>query len=341
MQLQRQEPADVYGLAISLDNLGQKERAAAMMEQIAPADRLGYGPAHLWIAKYRAKSGIPLQSLDTHLRFAFVAHPNDREINALLGQLYLDLNRPAESERYLIVAAESSQEFRLFLARAYAVQGKRGLMEIEIQRIIERAKANVMSEPEVPLHRLIWADALMLRRDFSSAEAVLADGLLRPHADKYKRPLALLYVGWYMNLVRNEKNATVGDHLAVLAGSRSILTAPEVIMALYTVMRPTDGIRKDPPDALEGVSHRQAVSSIHFVLGFDAMERGDSKAAITHFEICLPDGAAWPSPPTTWHGSRPPPTGPDLPHVPWQPLRAGRTLPNEPRFRDPVATSSR
>src|SRR5262249_45697734 len=69
-----ERPAILFGLAQAAEALGQSDRASLIMEELAPLDRLGYGPAHLWRAVQLLRGGKPSprerQAAESHLLHA-------------------------------------------------------------------------------------------------------------------------------------------------------------------------------------------------------------------------------------------------------------------------------
>src|SRR5262249_7916550 len=169
------------------------------MEELAPLDRLGYGPAHLWRAVQLLRGGKPSprerQAAESHLLHALDGEPEDREAaHALLGELYLAGGQLDPAEPHPLKAVKTKPHLRLRLAVLYALKGNKERARSEAQLAVNFYRAR--SQVDVANHpaRLQWADATVFLEDFPGAVAILEEGLSATHEPVYRQALASVYL---------------------------------------------------------------------------------------------------------------------------------------------------
>ena len=128
-QLQPGRPEVTYGLAMALEAMGESSRVASILRSLAPSDRRGFPPAHLWQAKLelrgRQSSPQELAGAEKHLLFVTQVEPENHEANALLGELYHKTGRWGQAELYLRKAARYRPELLVLLAKIAGSRGRR------------------------------------------------------------------------------------------------------------------------------------------------------------------------------------------------------------------------
>src|SRR5262249_25531987 len=96
--LGKDRPENVYALGLALEAQGQPERAFEIMDQLAPIERVGHGPAHLWLAIYYWRDlGEPKsrKRAERHLQHALQTElPDPDAAHGLMGELDLLWGRP-------------------------------------------------------------------------------------------------------------------------------------------------------------------------------------------------------------------------------------------------------
>lgn len=191
-----------YVMALEAEQAHEADRCAALMRRIAPESKIGYAPAHLWLA--RQLLNAPAVSLPEataawlHLERALHSDPTNSEANNLFAQLLLNLGELTKAEPHLRQAADHSPEARLVLAKLYFKRGK-----IDDGRREAAALCSVLG-PRVAANK---AD-LKLSLSFACATALLgnfqqATELLGPFQSRDKAcaaMLANLHVEWWDSL---------------------------------------------------------------------------------------------------------------------------------------------
>jgi tetratricopeptide (TPR) repeat protein len=88
LQTDGNNPALLFGLATSLEGLGQEQESLQIIQRLAPLDAAGYAPAHLLLAE-RLLSNSPtpeaIALAEKHLHRALEADPNNAEAQTVLS----------------------------------------------------------------------------------------------------------------------------------------------------------------------------------------------------------------------------------------------------------------
>lgn len=277
-----------FGLALTAEALGQRERARALMNQLAPPDRQGYGSAHLWQAKYLLGGGnaspASPQLLEAHLKRALQARPDWTEAQALLGMHFNATGRFGEAEPWLLKAARAMPELRLLLARRYAARGD----QREARKQAELALASFQPQadkPDAPFARRRWAEAAVLLADFPTAVAVLEPGLGTAEAPAFRRALAGVYVAWADHLASNPM-ASLEERLVQV--ERGLTHDPENLHLLERLAEFASGAGPEAERARAALhallTRGKSSATVHLLLGTQAQKRGAWDEARIHLE---------------------------------------------------------
>lgn len=98
LQSSPRDDALLFGLARSLEGLGQPAESAQILQRLAPPQSAGYAPAHLLIAKrllYGPHDAKALAVAESHLRRVLESDPSNDDARSLLASLYANTGRPA------------------------------------------------------------------------------------------------------------------------------------------------------------------------------------------------------------------------------------------------------
>jgi tetratricopeptide (TPR) repeat protein len=275
------DPQVRYNLAVCLKDLGQHDRAVALLEPLAPDDRPGYGLAHLWKARRiwveKGTKATPADARagEQQVLLALEATPNDVEANALLGTYYLQTDKVEQAIPYLVKAAKSRPELLLPLARACQSRGESEVARVrarEARRIFqERAEANLNDRES----RFLWAEADLILEEFPEAVKVLErEAGLKRDLD-YPRALALVYFAWYNFKARTEP-ANWGDRLQLLERGLTFDPGNVGLLIHFSEQLAAGGADADRARAalLDLQARGIALGPVRYSLGVDAWLHG-------------------------------------------------------------------
>jgi tetratricopeptide (TPR) repeat protein len=292
METDYRTPKTQYRLALVLDRLGERGRARALMERVAPlgaSDKPGYAPAHLWqgheLLHRSQRSPREQRDAEAHLLHALEGPSRWADVHVLLGQLYALTGRAREAESHLDKVVGERPELLLTLAAACAAQGKENQARARAREALNVFGTRVGVQPDDREARLHWAAAALFLEDFPRAEAILREGLDREDAAEFRRALARVYLAWH-----DSSGAALapdaGGRLGLLElGLRQDPTNRALFDRLERHLAGAGAQAESARAALVSLlADGRATASAHFLLGLDAWRHGRGDEARFHWE---------------------------------------------------------
>jgi len=190
-------PADQFGWLLTVNELGDSERAMRLLNQLAPDQQRGYLPAHRLKAQMLASrlergDESVLDSLKWHLEQ--VDEPADPQILFAWSQYYQHLGDPAQAAETLKAAAELQPEF---MAEAAQLMKQAGRVA-ESTRLLRDARMHFKNQLAVDVTdfdaRLSYSRVLLLQRDYAAAEQVLLEGFQLQPRPEYRAAISDAYL---------------------------------------------------------------------------------------------------------------------------------------------------
>jgi tetratricopeptide (TPR) repeat protein len=284
-------PEVLYGLAVSAEALGQAQRAIAIMRRLAEPDASGYGPAHLWWAlRLLGMSRVTPQvrtAARSHLLHA-VESPSLEDLgtaHGLLGELYLTAGQLDPAERHLQQAAASRPYYRLKLAQVYAVRGDKARARNVGEQAVKYYRAWARSDPQSVEAKLSLAEGCVFLEDCAGAVAVLREAMSLHDNPAYRAALARAYLSWAEILGRDPK-ADPGRQLELLEEAARIDPANRDLLVRLGLFTKAKGPAAEKAREVlrRQLARGKGTALVHFVLGTDAWDRGQTEEALLHLE---------------------------------------------------------
>jgi tetratricopeptide (TPR) repeat protein len=284
-------PEVLFGLAQSAEALKHPQRAVTLMSELAPLDKQGYAPAHLWIASRmlggRNLSLQDVQAAETHLLRALNGQVEDREaVHERLGLLYLGTRRWEQAELYLSKAVKTRPWLGLELAQALAMRAKPEEAKNQAQNASKFFRQIVQNDAENHAARVSWARCALFLEDYPDAVTILRNGLgPGTQNDFFLRMLAEAYGIWSDAEERNP-NGDPGKRLALLEQGLRYDPANVPLLNRLAKLMNMEGEKGDKARDLlrELLAQGKAPAVIHSALGSDAYQRGQIQEAQLHWE---------------------------------------------------------
>jgi tetratricopeptide (TPR) repeat protein len=285
-----EQPEILFALALAAEALGQTERAALVMSQLAPPDSQGYGEAHLWQALrlLQADPQTPAmrKAAEAHLLRALQGEIKDRELaHVLLGEVYFAAGQLDLAEQHLTKGLKARPVARLRLARLYQLRGDTERARREALIAAEYFKARAQANLQDHFSRLAWADAVTFAEQFPEAVAILEEGWTVSQKIEYRVALGRVYASWCDYQVRVKGGKDLEQLGLVEKGLAHDPTNPVLLNRLLLVLAAGGNDADKARQALQGMLARgEAAGVAHFALGVDAWHAGKSEEARLHWE---------------------------------------------------------
>lgn len=298
-ELDSDSPEIRYRLALAAAEGGDRERGRKLMQALAPDDRSGYGPAHLWLAEdlfhRREPDGGPdraptarqadLRKAQHHLANYLRTAPDNLTASVMLAQTYLDLGRLDLAERHLDGVAGRWPEMNLLLAQVLSAQGKADAAKSAATKARDHFRMQAEADADKIQPRLQWVRAEVLRGDNATAEAILVQALAETDRDEYRQTLGGLYAAW-SDAVGREETRNVARQYELLSRALELVPDQPTALARLAVLATEDGPYHDAAHARiqELLAAGQAPFVVYVVLGSAAAGQGDFETAVLHLE---------------------------------------------------------
>jgi tetratricopeptide (TPR) repeat protein len=278
-----------YNLAVCLDALGEPEPASALIDQLAPDDRRGFAPAHVWKARrlWAGSNHTPaeVRAGEEHLLRALQDAPNASEPSAMLGQFYLAAGRAEKAVEYLRGAVAERPEMLLPLARAELALDRGTVARTRAREARLLFKSRAEADLDDHESRLLWVEADLILDDFAEAvDALQREAVVKTDA-RYPRALAQVYLAWADSLARYDRSK-LAERLALLERGLTHDPASMPLLGRFSEVIRAGGDEGDRArSALQAlVARGVATGPVRYALGLDAWEHGRAAEARLHWE---------------------------------------------------------
>jgi tetratricopeptide (TPR) repeat protein len=290
----------LFDLALALGGLGKDKEAVSLLGNIAPTDKPGYLPAHLFVAQtLLAKTNVTLQEIATaekHLKLVVTLDPQSAAANELLGRVYVRLGRWELAEKYLSEVVSVRPETSLLLAAVFKAQGDSLAARSWAERAAKYHREKVEASKQDPqANRLAWADALAMLEDYSAAFMVLEAGWRQFENRAYLSPLGEVCAMWVEALAKT-KPGDVASRITLV--QRGLECAPQNETLLRHLISLT---HLEGPEAATArntlnrmLTQGKATAVLHFALGVDAWQHGQPAEARKHLALSYETAAQLP-----------------------------------------------
>jgi tetratricopeptide (TPR) repeat protein len=339
--LGKDRPDNLCQLAIALANQGEPERAFEIMDQLAPLDHAGHGPAHLWLAVYYyGDLGDPKnrKRAETHLKSALQVGLPGTDADAahgLLGELYANAGQFEAAEPHLERAVKSRPHVRLRYAQVLAAQKKKARAADEAKLAANYFKTRAQADITDQIARIGWAEAAAFLEDFPQALAILAEGNNLTGDAAYRTAMASLLSAWHFHVLRTQPDEVATQWNLLEKGLQLDPTNGRLLNRLVQLMSGD----KDAAAKAREVMHKvlvkgEATATTHFLLGMDAWTQGQVEQARIHWERANELSPTLPMVANNLAWLLANAKNPDLPRALELSQRAVAKLPQDPSYHD-------
>lgn len=284
---------DLFNLGLAMFGLGQPLEGSALINAAAPPDKPGYAPAHLFVARHLLMetnvSPAKLQQAERHLNYALRLEPNSTEAHLLLGRLYFQMRNWDLAKNHLETAVLAQPETALLLATLAGMEKD----DIALRRWTEAAVKYFRGRiekvwQENPSDRLSWATALAMQERYAEAIGILDAGRKKSGSPLYAAGMASIYADWAAQVAKTDPRNLVSRLKLIQQGLECDPQNLHLLELLLPLTRLSGAEAKDAEAMLTRMLAEGGSSAmLHFVLGNDAFQRGDTELARKHFKLAF------------------------------------------------------
>ena len=291
----------LFGLAQSVAGLGQEQDGYAIMKLVAPIEKPGYSPAHLYIARQllmQTNVTMPMvQQAEQHLRHALRLEPASAEAHLRLGQIAYTRRNWDAAKKHLQVAAATRPETAILLASVAKAQND----DIGVRHWADRAVEHFRGEaekarPENPRDRLAWATALDIADRYAEAIAILEAGRTKSGSQDYEPAMAATYAHWAAQVAKADPHNVSLRFKLIQQGLECNPHNLALVELLLPLTRLTGAEAKTAQATLALMLAEGGASPLlHLIVGNDAFQNGDTQQARQHFKLAFELGPNLPA----------------------------------------------
>ena len=277
-----------YLLALATEQLGQPERATALLRELAQVDGIAYGSAQLRLAQYMlARPDLSVagrREAEEHLQLALNDNSSAIQAHLLLGQRLLATGRGQSAEPHLLKAAETWPELRLTLAHWYSSRNRNEEAKNQATSAAGTFKELAEHDRGHPTAHIHWAEALVLLKQFPQALAVLEGG---PESSRqsYRQARAQVYALWVESLDNEHSNNAEQAMALIQQGLQEDQQNAALLQRMLNGTKRSGNEGDKARRALETLlAEGKSPPILHLMLGIDQWQQGNRAGGLQHVE---------------------------------------------------------
>ncbi len=271
--------------------LGRKDETMRLSRWLAPLDKPGYAPAHVYVAQQLLAAtnltaeGVSL--VERHLQAAVSAQPDNMDAQELLAKVYMQTGRWDQAKRHLLELVAVKSEAMLPLAVVLQSEGDeasaRSWAERGAKYFRERVEKATTDDPGA---RIPLANCMTLLKDYAGAAALLEGAARQWSIPAYKQALGQVCANWARQLAADSPGDLFG-RLAVVQRGLDQAPANDVLLSELNTLTSLE--EKEAAPLAEKLRRLLAEGTNpgfqHLCLGNLAWRRGQIEEARQHFKL--------------------------------------------------------
>ncbi len=299
-ELQSSNSKAAFVVGVILGQQGAMAQALSIMQDLAPDDRVGYPPAHAWIANLMLSQMISSSSnlRDSKFKHHVIngvewQHAPDSLV-AEAARFALETNDSEKAIELLAKSAEKQPGFEADLFRVALSGGNQRVAEQTAEKALPRLLKAVQDGSATTAERMFLADMLYYRQEFDAAQAALEEGLKQPDlSDEARRQLSRSLSEFFRLRYLSSLNVSADNWAAdIQMLDRAMRADPSNDMIAEEVAKLARIGGDNPPDALvrqlqDYLAKGAATSLTHNWLAEAYLLREDFPNAITHLKSVI------------------------------------------------------
>ena len=300
-----------YGLALTAEQDGRHDRARQIMRTLAPDERTGYGPAHLWIAGQIARSRqedasnrdaqtgpqtdtdqVKNERLRHHLTASLQYHPENVAALDQLARLELSQGNLPEAIDQFERLVRIDRKFSFMLARLHVIDGDREESRSVADAGTDYFRRQVESNPDDIESRIHWARLHGFMEQFDRTVEILIEGAVRKPApedmNRLRMELGHAFLGWAKHVERTQPDEVALRLDLLQKALKCTPDHPQVLEQLAALVRDDSAEARTAYYALSAaLADGTATPMVHLMLGIAAYKRGKYELEQHHLRLAL------------------------------------------------------
>ena len=307
------DPVHQFSLAIASEQEGRHEQARQIMQKLAPEDKIGYGPAHFWIADHIARSrqrdrdpaasnreNAPRTDNDQatddrfrhHLTAGLKHDPDNIAAREQLGQLELNQGNLPEAIEQLERLVRNDRRSSFVLAQLYVVQGDQERSSDVANAGADYFHRQVKNDPDDVESRIHWARLHAFMEQFGRTVEILSEGMIRrPEPEDMNRlrvELSLAFLGWAKHIKQTQPDKVALRLNLLQQALKFAPDNPHVLEQLVVLAGDDSDEARAAHDALStALAEGAATPMVHLMLGIAAYKRKEYGQEKHHLRLAL------------------------------------------------------
>ena len=287
-----------FNCALADIGRGQTTLGLELIDELAPEDSFGYGPAHLWVARQQINQDPSMQGengdrIAHHLNAALREDPKNHSIHYMLGRYHEQRNNKPKAIEHLTIAAESHSDLHFVLGGLNDVIGNFEDSQKHFELAKENLRGRIEQDPDNIENRVNLGVAIYKTGKFDDAIRTLVEALAGAKSENEKAHVIGVLSAFYLSesdrLRQNSSPNSREYAMSLLLLAKSLEFAPNNEKAINRIAEIA---------ALEGTAADQAIETLkelivagkmtataHVILGTAALKKGDQKKAKMHFGL--------------------------------------------------------
>lgn len=277
---------------------GRNEAARQVLSQIAPSDRIGFRPAHLWQAKEmlaRELSETELIEARHHLQATLGDEKDEVWIITSLAQVCIQQKDFQTALDQLTRIVEDQPELYILISEIHEKLGNAEGSAEALRHASEYFLKRLNEDPSNTDTRTTLAMIYYKQGDLDSGLRTITQGLKSHDADpRLRANMSKLLIARFDEVTRQQAPDSGGVVMQLSLLQQAIemdSNNPLVLMRLKSLMDDPDAeARTGATDILnQMLAAGQSTGTVHFILGTHAVAQGDTASARFHFQQSYED----------------------------------------------------
>ena len=284
---------DLFNLGLAMFGLGQGRDGFALMNVAAPIEKPVFAPAHLFIAQQLLMqtnvTAAAIQQAERHLNHVLALEPNSVEAQLVLGRLYFQMRNWDAAKEHLELCVSARPETALLLASVAKAQKDDIAMRRWAMRAADHFRGLVdKSKQDRPMDRLAWATALTIQERYADAIAILEAASKTSDSKVYAAGMASIYADWAAQVAKSDPhNLALRLKLLQQGLQYDPKSFPLVELLLPLTRLPATESKEASAMLTRMLAEGGSSAMLHFFVGNDALQHGDTELAAKHFKLAF------------------------------------------------------